>query len=204
MDSHARAQLLFEHSKGKTLQSAALQKSRAIGSATYRSVYRGGATFLPPSCGEGRIGIYMKFQQLKAANVHKQMAIDINNLLRQLLHDPTTYRAISISALKKIVGEKSMIVLVALDNKHIIGIGMLQLVNKFRGRYAYVEDMMVDENYRGKGIGTTITKKLIELARKKAVTTIELSTRPSRVAANKLYQKLGFQQKETNVYRLKL
>lgn len=136
--------------------------------------------------------------------VNKSSVADINKLLRQLVHDPATYRPISLAHFRTVVGNKATPVAVVRDGARVIGLGMLAIITKFRGQYAYVEDMMVDEAYRGRGLGEVIARKLIAIARARKVKTIELSTRPSRVPANKLYQKLGFERKETNVYRLKL
>ena len=129
---------------------------------------------------------------------------DINNLLKQLVHDPATYVAVSMRALDEIIGNKNIILVTAKDGQRVVGIGLLLVVTKFRGRYGYIEDMMVDREYRGHGIGRAIAEFLIGVARKQQIKTLELSTRPSRVPANNLYQKLGFERKETNVYRLHL
>ncbi|HEV3244770.1 MAG TPA: GNAT family N-acetyltransferase [Candidatus Paceibacterota bacterium] len=127
-----------------------------------------------------------------------------NDLLRQLLHDPSEYKPISLKTLQAIVGERNTIAVVARDGKKMIGIGLLFVINKVRGKYGYLEDMIVDADHRGRGIGEKLTQKLLNVARSKKLKTIELSTRPSRIAANRLYQKFGFEHKETNVYRLKL
>lgn len=129
---------------------------------------------------------------------------DINALLKQLVHDPSTFEPITAERFSSILAEPDTIVVAAEEEGRIVGTGSLFVVNKFRGTYGYIEDMIVDESQRGKGLGESIARKLIELGKETGVTTIELSTRPSRVAANSLYQKLGFEQKETNVYRLKL
>jgi ribosomal protein S18 acetylase RimI-like enzyme len=131
-------------------------------------------------------------------------AVALNSLLRQLVHDPSTYKAVPIKTLRSIAANKQTILVVAKEDKQIVGVGILFIITKFRGRYAYVEDMVVDEAHRGKGLGKAILQKLISAAKAKGIETIELSTRPSRVPANKLYQKMGFKPKETNVYRLKL
>ena len=146
----------------------------------------------------------MKAEQMTTRQVTKSSVSDINNLLRQLVHDPKTLRPITLLHMRAIVANKATPVVIVRDGARIIGLGMLIVANKFRGQYAYIEDMMVDEAYRGRGLGEAIARKLIAVARAKKVKTIELSTRPSRVPANKLYQKLGFEPKETNVYRLKL
>lgn len=64
------------------------------------------------------------------------------------------------------------------------------------------EDLVVDENYRGKGIGTMLLKKAIEKAKEENAAYIDFTSRPRRVEGNELYKRLGFAQRETNVYRL--
>ncbi len=129
---------------------------------------------------------------------------DINQLLRQLVHDVSTYEPVSLERFNNIIINPQTLVVVARDGARIVGVGILFSVNKFRGIYGYIEDMIVDETYRGQGLGQKILEELINLARAEDIRTIELSTRPSRVPANNLYKKLGFEHKETNVYRLKL
>ncbi len=146
----------------------------------------------------------MKAEQMTVRQVTKSWVSDINNLLRQLVHDPKTFRPITLLHMRAIVANKATPVVIVRDDTRVVGLGMLAVITKFRGHYAYIEDMMVDGDYRGRGLGEAIARKLIAIARAKKVKTIELSTRPSRVPANKLYQKLGFEPKETNVYRLKL
>lgn len=105
---------------------------------------------------------------------------------------------------KKMLNDKNICMLGMFDGTKVIGTGTLIMVTKLRGNYAYIEDMIVDESYRGQGLGRALGEALIAVAQKRKITTIELSTRPSRVAANALYQKMGFEHKDTNVYRLKL
>ena len=71
-------------------------------------------------------------------------------------------------------------------------------------KQAVVEDMIVNEKFRGQGLGEKILLDLIEWARKQGVEVIELTTNPKRVAANSLYQKVGFKLHPTNHYLLKL
>jgi ribosomal protein S18 acetylase RimI-like enzyme len=81
--------------------------------------------------------------------------------------------------------------------------GMLTLV-LFRiptGVRAFIEDVVVDEAHRGHGIAEALTRVAIARAEEAGTRTLDLTSRPSRVAANRLYQKLGFRQRESNVYR---
>lgn len=70
-------------------------------------------------------------------------------------------------------------------------------------RKAWIEDVVVDQNYRGKGYGKVMIDKVIALCRNKGNMTLMLTSRPSRIVANRLYQSLGFEKRETNVYKMK-
>ena len=65
---------------------------------------------------------------------------------------------------------------------------------------AWIEDVVVDEAYRGKGLGSLLTQHAINFAKSQHVDLLMLTSNPSRTAANKLYQSIGFKQKLTNVY----
>jgi ribosomal protein S18 acetylase RimI-like enzyme len=80
----------------------------------------------------------------------------------------------------------------------------LYLFTKFGKRSGQVEDVVVDSDFRGQHLGEEIMQRIIEVARDNKVATLHLTSRPVRVAANKLYQKMGFEKKETNVYRLRI
>jgi ribosomal protein S18 acetylase RimI-like enzyme len=85
-------------------------------------------------------------------------------------------------------------------------VGMLTLV-MFRipsGLRAWIEDVAVDEAARGQGIGEALSRAAVDHARAHGARTIELTSRPAREVANRLYRKLGFEIRNTNVYRLDL
>jgi ribosomal protein S18 acetylase RimI-like enzyme len=82
-------------------------------------------------------------------------------------------------------------------------VGMLTLAT-FRiptGVRAWIEDVVVDTAARGRGAGEALTQAALELAGARGAQTVDLTSRPSREAANRLYQKVGFELRETNVYR---
>lgn len=84
-------------------------------------------------------------------------------------------------------------------------VGMLTLVT-FEiptGWRAWVEDVVVDSAARGQGAGAALVAAAIDLAKKRGAKTVDLTSRPSREAANRLYQRAGFELRETNVYRIK-
>jgi ribosomal protein S18 acetylase RimI-like enzyme len=85
-------------------------------------------------------------------------------------------------------------------------LGTLTLIT-FRipsGVRAWIEDVVVDEAGRGQGVGEALNRRALELAAEAGAKTVDLTSRPSREAANRLYQRLGFTPRETNVYRLDL
>ncbi|MCP4331732.1 MAG: GNAT family N-acetyltransferase [Gammaproteobacteria bacterium] len=69
------------------------------------------------------------------------------------------------------------------------------------GIRAWIEDVVVSEIARGKGVGQSLSNHAVSLASTLGAKTVDLTSRPSRVAANELYKKVGFTQRETNVYR---
>ena len=85
-------------------------------------------------------------------------------------------------------------------------IGSLTLV-LFRiptGLRAWIEDVVVDEGARGCGVGDALNRAALDIARARGCKTVDLTSRPSREAANRLYQRLGFTLRDTNVYRYDL
>jgi ribosomal protein S18 acetylase RimI-like enzyme len=85
-----------------------------------------------------------------------------------------------------------------------IGMTTLAIYNLCTGKKAWVEDVVVDSNFQGKGIGRLLMEFVIGFARNEKADLLMLTSRPTRVAANSLYQKTGFERKETNVYQMKL
>lgn len=92
-------------------------------------------------------------------------------------------------------------VLLARSDGQIVGSLSLVLFRIPTGLRAWIEDVVVDEAARGKGIGAILTREALRLAREAGVRTVDLSTRPSRVAAGRLYEREGFKQRDTRVYR---
>ncbi len=86
------------------------------------------------------------------------------------------------------------------DGDKLIGMGWIFPRQTLLRRQAVIEDMIVDSAYRGKGYGEEILLQLLEWAKKEGMDTIELTTNPQRLAANSLYQKVGFKIHPTNHY----
>ena len=72
------------------------------------------------------------------------------------------------------------------------------------GVRAWIEDVVVDGDARGRGVGEALNRHALDRARMLGAKTVDLTSRPSREAANRLYQRIGFVPRETNVYRFDL
>ena len=107
-------------------------------------------------------------------------------------------------ALAAVVDAPTTTVLVAWEDEWIAGTLTLALFRIPTGIRAWIEDVVVDEEARGRGIGEALTREAIRRAGAAGARTIDLTSRPDREAANRMYEKLGFRRRETNVYRYEL
>ena len=103
--------------------------------------------------------------------------------------------------LESIVASDSSHILLAKVDGVIVGSLTLVIFHIPTGIRAWIEDVVVDGDARGKGVGEALNKFALAEARRRGVTTVDLTSRPAREAANRLYQRLGFKVRETNVYR---
>jgi ribosomal protein S18 acetylase RimI-like enzyme len=90
------------------------------------------------------------------------------------------------------------------DDGTITGMATLVSFRISTGLRAWIEDVVVDESARGQGVGDALTRAMVERARELGCNTVDLTSRPSREAANRLYQRAGFAKRDTTVYRLDL
>jgi ribosomal protein S18 acetylase RimI-like enzyme len=90
------------------------------------------------------------------------------------------------------------------DDGTVLGSLTLVVFRIPTGMRAWIEDVVVDESARGQGVGEALNRRAIEFAREAGARTVDLTSRPSREAANRLYQRLGFQPRDTNVYRYEI
>jgi len=99
-------------------------------------------------------------------------------------------------------GSKQLIVRES-RSETIIGIGTLCVTPTLKALKGHIEDIVVDQNYRGQGIGRRILETLIAKAKEMGVKDLELTSNPLRIEANELYKKLGFELRDTNPYRMR-
>jgi ribosomal protein S18 acetylase RimI-like enzyme len=85
-------------------------------------------------------------------------------------------------------------------NDDIVGIAVLVMYRTPTGLHAWIHDVVVDKDSRGKGFGAALTQACIQYADRAGAHGVNLTSRPARQAANRLYQRMGFIQRETNVY----
>lgn len=106
------------------------------------------------------------------------------------------------AALSAIVDSEASTVLIARDDSGaIVGSMTLVMFDIPTGRRAWIEDVVVDEDARGQGVGRKLNERALEIAAQSGAKTVDLTSRPTREAANRLYKRIGFVQRETNVYR---
>jgi ribosomal protein S18 acetylase RimI-like enzyme len=119
-------------------------------------------------------------------------------LLPQLSRSAKQLDAAAITAM---ADSPAVTVLLARSEGRIVGSLSLVTFRIPTGLRAWIEDVVVDEAARGQGVGTVLTREALRLASAAGVRTVDLSTRPSRVAAGRLYEREGFKQRDTRMYR---
>jgi len=143
----------------------------------------------------------------KNIEIHEIVKVDdeliaaMNRLIPQLSNsNPPPDR----STLEEIVASDSSIIIAAFIDGAIVGSLTLITFCIPTGKRAWIEDVVVDENYRNRGIGEALNQEAINIARRLGAKTVDLTSRPSREAANRLYSRLGFVQRNTNIYRFEI
>ena len=105
--------------------------------------------------------------------------------------------------LREVVQSPYCHLLVAEQQGQVVGMLTLALYPTLTARRGWVEDVVVDSAYRGQGLGKELVAFAIDYVEKNlAPCSLILTSRPERIAANKLYQKAGFEQRQTNVYKI--
>ena len=103
-----------------------------------------------------------------------------------------------------VTAEDTHLLIARVEDGTIAGTTTLVVFRIPTGVRALIEDVVVDSAFAGRGISYDIARYAIDLARRHGAKNVDLTSRPSREAANHVYQKLGFNKRETNVYRYDL
>ena len=90
-----------------------------------------------------------------------------------------------------------------IKDEQIAGMLTVGIYHSPTGGKAWIEDVVVDETFRGQGLSKVLVAHAIEFVKSQQIPLLMLTSNPKRIAANKLYQAMGFERKETNVYRMK-
>lgn len=145
----------------------------------------------------------MKFyiEQVKVFSL--ELAVALNKLLTQLNTHATSLtkedieNMISSPANRLFVARKK-------DNKEIVGMITLIIYRIPIWKKGWIEDLVVDGEYRNKGIATKLIQHAVENAKVDGVLSLNFTSRPERETANRLYERLGFEKRNTNMYWIKL
>lgn len=137
----------------------------------------------------------------KLTTVTDQVVAAFRKLIPQLAPDCALPTKQDIEA---IVNSGTTVLFIAEEDQNILGTLSLVFTKIPTGDKIWIEDVVVDNSARGKGIGKKLMQFSIEYVKSKNNKSINLTSSPDRIAANNLYQNLGFKQRETNVYRLTL
>ncbi len=111
---------------------------------------------------------------------------------------------LSSDDLTRILNHQAITLFIARSEGIIVGMLTLVTFPLPSGLRARIEDVVVDQDARSRGVGTTLTMAAVDRAQEQGARSIDLTSRASRVAANRLYQQLGFQLRDSNVYRYQL
>jgi len=140
----------------------------------------------------------MKIDILTKIDLNSSIQDQISKLFQQLGGDK-----IQIN-LNEVLEEKNQITLAYCeDNNEIVGIALMCTYKVLSGKKGWIEDVVVNSNSRGKGIGRKLMNKLLELGKEKKLSETLLFTEDHRTSAINLYSDLGFNVKDSRIYTLK-
>ena len=140
----------------------------------------------------------MRIEQLH--DVTPEVAEAVERLFPQLTTSVPCPDATALDQLVHSVGTSLLVVREPDEAGPIIALGALAVFHVPTGIHAVIEDVVVDEPFRGRGIGEALVRQLIDLARLKGARGVSLTSNPRRVGANRLYLRMGFRIWRTNHY----
>ncbi|MBQ8874154.1 MAG: GNAT family N-acetyltransferase [Bacteroides sp.] len=124
----------------------------------------------------------------------------MQRFLDQLTSNPMT---LTEEMFKELLASSNSHLFFLMKDGQIAGMLTVGIYYSPTGGKAWIEDVVVDEAFRGQGLSKLLVAHAIEFTKSKHVPSLMLTSNPKRIAANKLYQAMGFNRKETNVYRMK-
>ena len=133
-----------------------------------------------------------------ATQASEELLAACHRLIPQL---SSSAKPMTNNELTEIVNSESTLMFVARVDNQIVGLLTLAIFRIPTAVRAWIEDVVVDSLARGHGVGEALNMAAIAEAKRRGAKTVDLTSRPSREAANKLYKRLGFVERDTNVYR---
>ena len=133
-----------------------------------------------------------------AASVDDDLVAAVGALIPQL---SSSSPPPSKEALARIVDDPGATLFVARDDGRVVGMLTLVTFEIPTAVRAWIEDVVVDESARGQGAAASLVQAALERAQAQGARTVDLTSRPDREAANRLYLRMGFEARATNVYR---
>ena len=133
--------------------------------------------------------------------VTEELTEAIAQLIPQLSSSASPPNADELAAIANSAGATLFVRRLDTDDRRVVGTLTLVIYRIPTGLHAVIEDVVVDESARGAGAGSALVSAALEVARQAGVRNVDLTSRPSREAANRLYASMGFEARETNVYR---
>ena len=127
--------------------------------------------------------LFARLQQLTDQLTPQPMTLD-EDVIRELIASPHSH------------------LYVAIEEEEVAGMLTLGCYHSPTGRKAWIEDVVVDVAYRDRGIGAELVRHAIDEARRMGIEQLMLTSNPLREAANRLYQRMGFERKMTNCYKM--
>ena len=131
-----------------------------------------------------------------SAEYHEAM----QRFLNQLTTRPMT---VTETMFRQLIDSENSHLFFLMKEGQIAGMLTVGIYYSPTGGKAWIEDVVVDETFRGQGLSKQLVAHAIEFTQSKQIPLLMLTSNPKRIAANKLYQAMGFGRKETNVYRMK-
>ncbi len=135
--------------------------------------------------------------------LHSYVSQDLTDL-DILMHELSATSSCNEVLLSNALNDVNVHVYVIRDKGHIVATGTLCIKHTLEFTIADIESVVVSSKFRGRGYGKELMTAMIEAAKKMNVHHIQLTSNPARMAANQLYQDLGFERYETNCYKRKL
>lgn len=124
--------------------------------------------------------------------------------LKQLMSELSDRVVFTQKCLDDVLNDSNCHIYVILDGERIIGCATLCIFHSPTGAKASIEEVVVSSEYRGQHLGRKLMEHVLKEAKAFAPIELHLTSNPKRVAANYLYQSLGFERKETNCYSMKV